>query len=332
MKAAVYVKPGDIQIIEVPMPEYSPNGVLMKVRSCSICGSDVSTYKYGGNWSDVGIPVDEGIILGHEIAGEIVEIGSQVTDHKIGDRLILQTMGGYAEYLTVEPGYAGSQPFKMPSNISFEEASTVEPMAVSYAAIQRAEPKETDVVLIIGAGTVGLGCLQVLKAEFPVAKILVADTSEKRLAVAAELGADVIINAKKESLADRAAEIAGDESVWFLDHTATSVDIVLECAGASVTLQQAIEIVKPVTGRVVLVALYHEQVPIDPNYIVLKNIMVRGAMPTTNIEFNHCAELVASGKVNRAPLISHRFSLDEIVKAFEVQSNPDESVKVVVIP
>ena len=332
MKAAVFVKPGELRVVDVPMPEYPPDGLLMRVKSCSICGSDVSTYKYSGAWADVGIPTDEGVILGHEVAGEVVEVGPLAKGYQVGDRLVQQTMGGYAEYLAVGLNWGMSPPYKMSDKVSFEEASTVEPLSVSYTAVKRAEPKPTDTVLILGAGPVGLGCLQVLKAEFPVKQILVADTSEKRLAVAQELGADFVINVRKEKMADRVAEIAGDESVFFLDHMATGVDVVLECAGAAATAQLAIEIVKPITGRVVMVALYHEHIPIDPNYIVLKNITVRGAMPTTSTEFNHCAELVSSGKVNRKPLISHRFSLDEITKAFEVQANSDESVKVVVIP
>jgi len=334
MKAAVFYGPRDLRILETPKPEAGPVGILVKVKAAGVCGTDLHTYKTG-IFKEMSLPVEGGVVFGHEFAGDVVEVGPEanVQDIKVGDRVAAMDIGAYAEYVRVGPEVLGAPAiFKIPDHVSYEEAATIEPLSVSAHTVRRAQPQKDDIVLILGAGMIGLGCIQVLKAKYPVRQIIVADVSDKRLTLAKELGADLVINAKEVDIVKKMLELTGSASVLFNTKPTAHVDVVIECAGLALTAQQALEVVKPVTGRVVVVALYEDTpIKIDLNDAVTKNNDIRGVFGIEEEDVVTAIELITSGKVNRKPLMTHRFSLAEAKEAFETQLNVREAMKVMII-
>lgn len=335
MKAAVLYGPRDLKVVETPKPETGPAGVLVKVKAAGICGTDVHTYR-NGIFKEMSLSIDGGALIGHEFAGDVVEIGSEaeVPGIQVGDRVAAIDIGAYSEYVRVGPELLGAPLiFKIPDNVSYEEAATIEPLAVSASTVRRAQPTEEDTVLLLGAGMIGVGCIQVLKAKYAVKQIFVADISDKRLAMAKDLGADVTINAKKENVVDKMLEMTGSASVLFNTKPTAHVDVVIECAGVEVTMQQALQVVKPVTGRIMAVALYEETpITIDLNDAVTKQNHIIGVFAYEEQDLGTAIEMISSGKVDRKPLITHQYPLDQAKEAFEMQVNTAESFKAVINP
>jgi len=335
MKAAVLYGPRDLKVVETPKPETGPAGVLVKVKAAGICGTDVHTYR-NGIFKEMSLPIDGGALIGHEFAGDVVEIGSEaeVPGIQVGDRVGAIDIGAYSEYVRVGPELLGAPLiFKLPDNVSYEEAATIEPLAVSASTVRRAQPTEEDTVLLLGAGMIGVGCIQVLKAKYAVKQIFVADISDKRLTMAKDLGADVTINAKEENVVDKMLEMTGSASVLFNTKPTAHVDVVIECAGVEVTMQQALQVVKPVTGRIMAVALYEETpITIDLNDAVTKQNHIIGVFAYEEQDLGTAIEMISSGKVDRKPLITHQYPLDQAKEAFEMQVNTAESFKAVINP
>ena len=262
MKAAVLYDVKDLSVVDVPKPTAGDDGVLIRVHAVGVCGTDLHTYKKG-MFKEMSVPIEDGVLFGHEFAGDVVGIGPGVdlVDIKIGDRVVGVAMGAYAEYCRCGPELIGVPVVvKLPENVSYEEAATVEPMTVSLTAVRRADPQPGEKVLIIGAGMIGLGCVQIFHALYPECEVTICDISEKRLDMAKQFGAHRIMNAKETDVVAALKSITGEEGVLYNSKTSAQVDIVMECAGLEVTVNQALEAVKPKTGRVVMVALY-EQLP-----------------------------------------------------------------------
>jgi len=335
MKAAVFYGPRDLKVVETAKPEAGPVGVLVRVKAVGVCGTDLHTYKTG-IFKEMSLPVEGGAVFGHEFAGDVVEVGPEaaVRDIKIGDRVAGIDLGGYAEYARVGPEVLGAPVvFKIPDHVSYEEAATIEPLSVSAHTVRRAQPLEVDIVLILGAGMIGLGCIQVLKAKYPVKQIIVADVSDKRLDLAKNLGADLVINAREEDVVKKMLALTGSAPVLFNTKRTAHVDVAIECAGLELTAQQALEVVKPVTGRVVAVALYENTpIKIDLNDAVTKTNDILGVFGAQEEDIATAIELITMGKVDRKPLITHRFSLDEAKQAFETQMDTTDSLKVMILP
>ncbi|SMC92591.1 (R,R)-butanediol dehydrogenase / meso-butanediol dehydrogenase / diacetyl reductase/L-iditol 2-dehydrogenase/hypothetical protein [Desulfocicer vacuolatum DSM 3385] len=331
MKGAVFYGNRDMRVIDMPKAAAGQDGVLIQVKTVGICGTDLHTYKTG-MFKEMSIPADNGVLFGHEFAGNVEEIGADahLEGIQIGDRVTGITFGAYAEYCRCGPELLGAPlVFKLPDHVSYEEAATTEPLAVSLSAVRRADPKPGEKALIIGAGMIGLGCIQVLKALCPQCEIIVSDLSEKRLKMAKTFGADRTINVANEDVV-AVMKGEGEESVLYNAKSSAQVDMVFECAGLEITLNQALEITKPQTGRLVCVALYEKACKVDVNQLVTKNIDIHGLFAYTPDDIKDAIDLMASEKVDRKPLITHRFPLADIKDAFETQIKVSESLKAVV--
>jgi threonine dehydrogenase-like Zn-dependent dehydrogenase len=220
----------------------------------------------------------------------------------------------------------------LPDAVSYEEAATVEPLVVSLTAVERAEPKAGERVLVIGAGMIGLGCVQVLNACYPDCEVIVCDVSERRLAMAAEFGAQRVVDARQVDLVAELKSVLGETAVMYNRTTSGLIDVVLECAGLPATLNQALELARPGGGRVVGVALYEQQPQIDFNQVVAKNLRVIGTLGYTGDDVRRALTLIADGRVNRRPLITHRYALADAAKAFEAQIDTAGTLKAVIMP
>lgn len=334
MKAAVFYGPLDVRFAEVDKPVLNPGEALLRVRACGICGSDLHTYRHG-MFLDLGAPAGDGRILGHEFSGEIAEINGEISGLKVGDRVVTVGMGGNAEYLKITAEMT-ERILTVPDHISFEEAATNEPLATSIHAVNLAKPQDEECIVIMGAGIIGLGILQCIKAMSS-AEVIVVDLSDKRLGKAKSLGADVIINASVSDTVSTIIELKGATALNLVEAQQANVDTVFDCAGAGKNssgpsvLEQSLAVLKQ-NGKAIVVAVFEKRVEIDYNIVVRKGIQLFGSWAWTAEEFAQSMELISSGKIDRKPLISHRFSLEASSEAYNTQLNAEEAVKVILVP
>ena len=349
MKAAVYHSPGDIRVENVSDPELETDGIVIRVKACGICGSDMHPYRVGGL-------IEPGLIMGHEFSGDVIEVGANVADIKKGTRVTAASVqpcgkchwcrkkqthrcpnmkvlgihmpGAFAEYISIPLALINQTVFLLPDEVSYEDGATVEPLSVGEHTVRRAEPRAEDTAVILGVGTIGQCALQVFKA-IGVAKVIVSEVSKKRLEIAKTMGADVVINAAKEDPVHRVRETT----------SGMGADIVVECAGMPVTFQQAIEMVRGSLqqafetvrpdSKIMLVGIYEKPIQWTPNSVIRKSARMIGCYSGS---FSVAIELLKTGKVNTRPLITHEYPLDKAGEAFEAQLNADESIKVLIKP
>ncbi len=335
MKAAVLYGDRDLRIVDIPKPQAPDNGVLVKIAGVGVCGTDLHTYKLG-MFKEMSLPQKDGSILfGHEFAGDVVEIGdnAQVGNIRVGDRVVGIALGAYAEYCQVMP-LIGETPLlaKLPDNVSYEEAATLEPLTVSMSAVLKGGLQGGEKVLITGAGMIGLGCVQVIKALYPDCEVIISDVSEKRLAMARAFSADRTVNVAEEDLVAGMKELTGEEFVLYNSTTSANIDVAIEASGLAGPLNQCLEVLKPVTGKLVIVALYENRPEMDLNQVVSKNLYVTGVLGYTQELVDECLALISKGKVDRKPLITHKYALAEASEAFEAQLKTSETLKAIIKP
>jgi len=319
----------------VATPELETGDVLLRIKACGICGSDLHTYKLN-LFPDLGVPAGSGRIMGHEFSAEVAEVAGQVEELKVGDRVALPGMGANAEYLRI-PSAMRPVIFQIPPEVSYEEAATTEPLATSLHAVNLASPIDGETHVILGAGIIGLGVLQVLKAVSSV-RVVITDFSDKRLATAQKLGADVVINAAREDPHQKMLEMTGKSTLSFMEeYPMSSVDTVYDCAGNTAehtgtsALWQALLTVKE-NGKVIVAAIFEKPLEIEHNLIVRKGIRLLGSWAWSLEEFVQALELLGSRKIDRKPLITHEFPLDKTKEAYETQLNTEEAIKVLIKP
>ena len=322
MKVAVLKGPYQIEIEERDKPVPGPNQVLIRVRRCGICGSDLHAYK--GKHPDFIIPV----VPGHEFSGDVVEVGEKVEGIKVGDRVVVeplvtcgkcrfckrgeyhrctslkvlgaQTDGAFAEYIAVDSKWV----YKLPSELSYEEGAMIEPLAVAVHAVKRALPLGEN-VLILGAGTIGLLTLQVARA-FGAINTIITDLVDWKLEFAKKLGATVAVNPDKEDLGKIVNKVTGGYGV----------DTSFEAVGHNVTLNQALEYTRK-GGKVVIIGVFEKpRTEINVMNIVNKELNVYGSL-VYNWDFETAINLVKTGKVNVKDLVSDVIRLEDIKQGFE---------------
>jgi len=357
MKAVILKKPYELELAQVPVPKPKPNEVLIKVGACGICGSDVRYYMGENPWAlhTLGVeePMPSNVILGHEVSGEIVEVGNPQESYRIGERvgiiafntcglcyycrhglhnLCQETLhighdgrwkdveyvpGGYAEYMPIWSDKAHT----IPDEISFVEATQLDGLAVAVHATNRAKVRPGDSVLVIGSGAIGLMLLQVAKA-YGATKVIATDIREKPLEVASRLGADDVINTSKEDLVNNVLKSTNN----------LGANVVFDTVGMAETFTQGLRCLAR-AGRYVLLAVTREKVEVELTAFAGERIITTSA---NNLfpEYTTAVELMASGKVRVKPFITHIFKLDEVHEAFKVAMNKEEyeAIKVVLVP
>lgn len=349
MRAAVLFGPGDLRVETLPVPSIKSDEILVKVKSCGICGSDLHLYKTGAL-----AVYQRPSILGHEYSGEVVEVGADITGLSVGDRVLGASYlncgrcewcrrgqiskctdfilpgygldGGFAEYVVVprppaERGpWLGNTFFKIPEAIDWDIATTVEPVAVACCAVGHSGLQRGQTVLVLGAGMIGQCIAQVCKTK-GAGKIIVSETAPKRLAMAEKMGADAAVNPAQTNLVEAIKQITSE----------AMVDLAFECSGAPVALRQALQSVRA-DGTVMQIALFERNVEFDAEMMKLlrrNRISLRGC---GGDDWPEAVELVRLGKVKTQDLITHRFSLADAREAFEVQLDAGKSIKVLIKP
>lgn len=336
----MYYNNGDVRLEEIPAPKIGPGELLVRIEASGICGSDVM------EWYRI---QKAPLVLGHEIAGEIVEVGEGVERHKIGDRVAAShhvpcntchyclsdrhTMcdtlrsttfepGGFAEYVRLPAINVDRGVYPLPDEVSYEEGTFIEPLACVLRSqrIVRITPGQS--VLVVGSGMTGLLQINLARA-LGAGRIIATDISQYRLDAAKRFGADDVIDAREEVSA-RVREMNGGRLV----------DLALVCTGVVSAIEQALQSVD--RGATVLLFA-----PTDPGVTIpvsVSDLFFRNGVTLTSsyagspADHMTALELIRSGDVNVRDMISHRLGLAEAGSGFKLVAEADESMKVVIEP
>ena len=339
MRVAMYYNNNDVRLEEMPVPRIGPGEILVKVIASGICGSDVL------EWYRI---KKAPIVLGHEIAGEIVEVGDGVGKVKEGDRVfvshhvpcntcrycrsgnhtVCETLhttnfdpGGFAEYIRAPRINVDQGTFILPDEITFEDGSFVEPLACVVRGQRVAGFRPGTSVLVLGSGISGLLHIMLARAS-GAGRIIATDISEYRLAKAREFGADEVIHAG-EDVPALVKELNGGYLA----------DLVIVCAGALSAFKQALESVDR-GGTVLCFATTDPgvEIPIPANEFWRNSITVLPSYANSPYDAEVAIELIRSGRVDVNPLITHRLPLEETARGFKLMTEAGESIKVVIEP
>jgi 2-desacetyl-2-hydroxyethyl bacteriochlorophyllide A dehydrogenase len=340
MKAAVFHEPFKISTEEVEMPEPGDGEILLNVKACGICGSDLHMYKLDLFTEKLCRQTSKGGVPGHEMSGDIVRVGNGVLDFKAGDRVVAVTSGGGMAEFNTTMVIPGMTVIKLPDEVGYEEAATLEPLANSLHATLKGNPAPGENIVVFGAGIIGLGIVQCLKAlDLELGSIIMVDVSDGRLEAAKALGADHLVNAAKSDPEEKIREIVGwTPLLTYSDESSALVDVVYDCVGymkersEPPVIQLALNLVREFTGRVVVHGLFEENVSMDFSPMVLKQVDVLGSFAYFPDDLARSLEMMRSGKVDRRQIISHTFPLDQVKAAFDMQCDVENSVKVIVKP
>jgi len=343
MKAAVLCGEKKMEIRDLPDPKPGPGEVLIRVKAVGVCGSDVHYYWSGG----IGIhKVEYPMLLGHEAAGEVVDVGEGVTKFKPGRRVSVEPgkscgrcercrQGKYN--LCDDMQFMGTPPidgcfceyvawpqefvFPLPDNVSYEEAALLEPLAVGVYATDMADLRVGDSAAVLGSATVGLLTLQCAK-EAGAMPCFVTDRIPERLALAERMGADRVINFAEEDVAETIKKGTGGEGV----------DVVFEAAGHPSSFFQTVDLARK-GGEIVLIGICQKDViEFDFGNARRKELTIKSVRRYRHA-FPRAIKLLESGAVDVKPLITHKFGLEGIVEAFHISHDcRDGVIKAVILP
>ncbi|MDX3514332.1 zinc-dependent alcohol dehydrogenase [Streptomyces caniscabiei] len=340
MKSVRTAGVGKVEVVDVERPVPGPADVLVRVRACGICGTDVTFLHMGGvpSRAHLGgelIPV----ALGHEPAGEIVEVGAEVIGLAVGDRVVINPQdaptgiigcggayGGMSEYLLIENAEVGKGVAVFPDHVPFDVAALNEPMAVARHCVNRSEAGPDDKVVVFGAGPIGLGAAIWLKLR-GVKHVVVVDVIPSRLEKALAVGADAVVDSAREDVAARLTELHG-QAANALGQPRPGTDVYIDAAGAPAVFNTVVGSAKW-GAKLVMVAVQKKGSEIDLGGMLRSELTLIASQGYPTEIFEVTPEIVEHHE-RFARLISHRVPADEVERAFELALTPGAAEKVVV--
>ena len=340
MEAAVFKGVGaPLAIEQVADPVALPGDLLIKVEYCGICGSDLHATEAGA------LVVPDGQILGHEFTGTVVEVGAEAGgDWSVGDHVTAVPVnacadcghqcrlgmgihcpnniitgfgapGAYAEYIRVDAGNV----LRLPQGLGFREGATAEPLSVGHHVIDKAGMRPGSDVLVIGAGPIGLSCTTF--ARFAGARhVVVSEFAENRRERALALGATAVIDPN-----------AGDVDAQYRAIAGGRPDLVIECVGVPGMLELCIDLVKH-QGKVMVCGVCTKEESFIPLAALAKEVCLQWALGYKRRDFEVVLDLLASGRIDPAPLITHVIGFDDLADRFERLRTPTDECKVLLRP
>ena len=337
MKAVVYNGIRDVEMKDIEAPTCSDEHVLIDVEACGICGTDLHLYREGWGVDMITQSYPEGRVPGHEFAGTISAVGNKVHDYKIGDRVIaIGSFGGMAEQVAVHA--TPLTLYRIPDEVSMQEAATAEPLSNAFHVARRSQPKSGENVVVFGMGIIGIGLVQAYRAlSVDLDKLIVIDTSNFRLAAAKEAGADYCLNPRECDVVEEVVRICGKRLAPFGLGEFPAVDIVCDCVGyirsseGPPVLQQALDIIGR-DGRILCFGVFEDDVTLSLNALVIRQPQLSGVAGLNPEDVSDALDFMAKGRIDRDPFITQKFAIDEVEDAFETQVNYSESIKVVLLP
>lgn len=333
---AEMIQPGQISFREVPIPRAGEGEVIIRVKRIGVCGSDIHVWH--GKHPYTSYPV----IQGHELSGEITEVGPGVK-FTLGDRVTVQpqvvcgncppcrggnynicnslkvmgfqTEGGAREYWRVDT----EKVVKIPNTVSFEEGAMVEPLAVAVHALSRAREIKGKDLLVLGAGPIGNLVAQAAKG-LGANRVMITDISDFRLQVAKEVGADFCVNPNKQDLNEMLVEKFGGKKA----------DLILECVGSAATINQAIECARK-GSEITVVGVYPEKVEVNMGFVQDRELRLTGTLMYKREDYLTAIDLLARKKIQAEKLISVRFLFKDYEKAYRyIDEKKDKIMKVMI--
>jgi L-iditol 2-dehydrogenase len=339
MKVAMYRSQRDIRIEEMSTPEIGEDEILVEMKACGICGSDLMDW-YLKNRAP--------LVLGHEPAGIIAKAGNKVRGFSVGERVFVHhhvacltchyclsgdytlceqfhethiEPGGFAEYFRVPAPNLQVDTLKIPENVSFEEATLIEPVGCCLRALQKCNMQVGDSVAIIGAGSAGV-IHTVLARILGAAKIIVSDLVDYRLKMAEKFGADIAVNPEKEDFAKTVKDETGGRGA----------DLVVVAAPSIGAYRTGVNICRR-GGRLCLFAPTSpgEYLPLNPKELFFSEIQIIPSYSTSHLETRTALELIESGRIDAKGLITHRYPLIDTAEAFKAALKNKKSLKIIVL-
>jgi threonine dehydrogenase-like Zn-dependent dehydrogenase len=346
LKAAYYYGIGDMRLEETSVPHITGDDLLLRVRAAAICGTDLRILKAG----HFKIPEGSRRVLGHEIAGEIVEVGANVTGYSVGDRVAalpnvgcghcpwclkglnqlcpdyeafgISYDGGFQEYMRV-PGRAVQRGniIKIPATLSYIEAALTEPLSCAYNAYESLRTAPGDTVLIMGAGPIG-ACHVMISRVAGAGRIIVAGRTDARLDMVRPFGADFTVNSAHTDLTRTVMELTDG----------IGADVVITACSVPEVQAQALELAAR-GGRVNFfggLPKGQEIVPLNTNLIHYKELQVGATTGSSVLDFHQAMRIAAAGKIHLSGLATGLFPLDQLHKAFDYAAG-SQGMKAVVV-
>jgi len=343
MKAMLLREYRKLEIVDLPIPEIGPDDLLVRVRACGICGSDI--HGYDGS-TGRRIPP---IVMGHEASGVVEKAGAAAQNFQPGDLVTFDSTvycgkchfcrrgevnlcdsrqvlgvscgdyrrhGAYAEYVAVPERIV----CRLPDGLSFEHAAMVEPVSIAVHAVGRLPVRLGDSAVVVGAGMIGLLVIQVLRRA-GCGLIVAADVEESRLKLARELGADQTLNARTADVPAAVRALTAGRGA----------DLAVECVGAAAPVNAAIQSLRK-GGALALVGNITPEISVPLQALVTRELTLYGSCASQG-EYPACLELLAKGLIKADPLITARISLDEAPAWFErLYAREPGQMKVIVKP
>lgn len=346
MKAMRFTEPHKYSYDEVPTPQIKPHEVLIKIKKVGICGSDLELLSGDMPHIKNGFTTYP-LIPGHEWSGQIVKLGSEVTGFEVGDRVVGDVSvgcgccdycregkfnlcpnrvvvgsyrnkdGAYAEYINMPYRHI----YKIPDNLSYDEAALIEPAATSYYGVQRGRVSFGETVLVIGDGPIGLMAVQCAKAA-GASKVLLVGSWNEKLQIGKEVGASDTFNYHDGCISDWVKSVTNG----------SGVDVVIESSGNASTVNECLYSLKP-GGRIVLLSLYTKySFETRINDIIIKDCDVIGVLASRNT-FRPTLAMMGNGTIKAKPLITHHYKLEDFSSALKVITDRKEyRIKILLEP
>lgn len=336
MKVAVYYSNSDVRIEERPVPSIGNGEILVRMMASGICGTDVMEW-----YRQQKAPR----VLGHEMAGEIAEIGRNVADFKIGDRVFVShhvpcyacaycaagnftacdflhngnyEPGGFSEYIRVPKQNVKSGTLLLPHTMTYEEAAMIEPLACAVLGHNKLGVNKGQTVLVLGSGISGL--LHIRMAKLKGAKVIATDINKYRLDKALEFGADHVFHASDYST-DKLISV----------NEGRLADRIVVCAGAQKAVQSAVSSIDR-SGAVLFFAVPREDIALPSMSFWRNEITVRFSYGAAPDDLKEAMKLIETGLVDAGRMITHNLPFNEIEQGFRLVAEAKESLKVVIVP
>ncbi|MCJ7761574.1 zinc-binding dehydrogenase [Candidatus Bathyarchaeota archaeon] len=342
MKAAMLYGVKDLRIQEEEIPEVTEGEVLAKVKAATTCGTDLKIYQRGYVEKVIKLPT----IFGHEWAGEVVDVGTNLEWPQKGMRIragnsapclhctmcqkgkynlcenMIWLWGAYAEYIKVPARTVLVNTQEIPAHVAYEEASVAEPLACVLHGVEEAGVRLGDSIAIVGAGPIGLLHLLTVK-KMGVEKVIMIDLVDERLDFAKKLGADKTINSGRENASEEVREFT----------SGYGVDVAIEAIGLPATWEQALRLVRK--GGTVLEfggCPSGTEIKLSTEQLHYGETKVLGAFHTTPLLFRKALHLISSRTIDVRPLITKRMKLKDLREAFDILSTSKTEIKIAIIP
>lgn len=333
---------GNVDLREIPEPTPGPGQVKVEVKAAGLCGSDLHIYH-----DQIAIPIRPPVVMGHEFAGVIVELGEGVKHLRVGDRVTCETTAFFCgECLPCHLGYYNLCPSRqvlgyavdgcfakycvvherqvhlLPDSIDFVSAALTEPLACCvHAVLEMTRPTAGDVVVISGPGPIGLLCLQLIKVAGGLVVMCGTSQDEKRLEMASRLGADLTVNVETEDV---------QRLIGRLTTRSQGADLFFECSGAPAAARLGLTITRP-GGQYTQVGLFPGPIDLPFDLIAYKELRVTGSVGQRRTSWDRSLALLAQGLVDTKSLISHTLPLTEWDTAFRLYEERT-SLKIILMP